>query len=67
MLVFEDKANCLDCQYLHRPNPVEDKFLCLRSLEQITHELDEAILCAGFEDLKIYWAPLFIEETKSYL
>ena len=41
----EPEINCLECQYLHRPNPGEDIYLCLRTLENIIHEIDEYILC----------------------
>ena len=67
MLVFENKVNCLECQHLHRPNPVEDNFICLRNLKRITHELDESVGCDGFEDLKVYWTPQYIERVGTYV
>ena len=51
VLVFETSVCCLECQYLHRPNPVEESFLCLRSLEMVTRELDEPFGCNGFDGL----------------
>lgn len=51
-------ASCIECQHLHRPNPVEDRFMCLRSLETVHHELDEPRGCGGFEELKAFWVPL---------
>ena len=67
LLVFETVVNCLECQYMHRPNPEEDVFICLRSLELIAHEIDDPIQCGGYEDLKLYWSPMFVEETRSYV
>lgn len=57
-LVFEVLGSCLECQHLHRPNPVEDHFVCLRSLVKVVHELDEPQGCGGFEELKALWVPL---------
>ena len=67
VLVIETKVNCLECQYLIRPNPAEDRFVCLRDLTRITNELDELIRCDGFDDLKVQWIPSFIERVGNYV
>jgi hypothetical protein len=67
VLVFEDRVNCLECQYLNRPNPAEDSFVCLRNLERVTRELDEPFGCDGFEELKIYWTPQYVERVGTYV
>jgi hypothetical protein len=64
--VFEDKVNCLECQFLNRPNPVEDVFMCLRSLKMISNELDELIKCGGFDDLKVLWVPSYVKSSGIY-
>ena len=61
LLIPKVKVNCLECQYLHNPNPVEDKYLCLRDLVEIEHELDEWIVCIDFEEIRSYWKPLYLE------
>ena len=61
LLIPNIKVNCLECQHLHNPNPGEDKYLCLRDLAQVKHELDEWIICEGFEEILTYWTPLYIE------
>ena len=62
-LLYETKATCLECQYLHKPNPSEDIYLCLCSLENIQHELDFPIICYDYEDLKQLWNPIYIDEA----
>ena len=59
------KLNCLECQYLHNPNPSEDNYLCLRDFAQIKHELDEWIICEGFEETTSYWKPPYIENQRA--
>ena len=66
VLVIETQVNCLECQYLYRPNPDEDSFLCLRSLKLITHELDAPVVCGGFDELTVYWNPRYIESSGIY-
>lgn len=66
VLVYDTTVCCLECQYLHRPNPDEDSFLCLRSLEAVTHELDEPAGCNGFEEIMAYWVPRFVERLGVY-
>ena len=66
-LLIETKVNCLECQFLYRPNPVEDNFVCLRNLKRITNELDETIMCEGFYELKVYWSPNYIEQNGNYV
>ena len=61
VLVYETTVCCLECQYLHRPNPAEESFLCLKSLEKVSRELDEPAGCNGFDELKSFWAPRFVE------
>ena len=63
----EPEINCLECQYLHRPNPGEDSYLCLRTLENIIHEIDEYILCLKFELIRSYWKPVHINDLKNYV
>ena len=63
---YETKATCLECQQLHRPNPSEDVYLCLCSLENIQHELDFPVICYEYEDMKPFWTPIFIAESLSY-
>jgi hypothetical protein len=65
--VFEDRINCLECQFLHRPNPVENSFVCLRNLKLVIHELDEPVGCEGFEELKVYWTPQYVERVGTYV
>lgn len=67
VLLIETKVNCLECQFLNRPNPAEDRFVCLRDLRMITNELDEPIRCDGFDDLRVHWAPSFIERVGNYV
>ena len=67
VLYVKAMVNCLECQYLHRPNPVEDRFVCLRDLSRITNELDEPIRCDGFDELKVHWIPSFIERVGTYV
>lgn len=57
-LVFGEGCSCLECQHLFRPNPVEDRFICLRSLEVVGHELDLPVECDGFEELLLCWVPV---------
>jgi hypothetical protein len=64
--VFESKGNCLECQYLHRPNPEEDSFICLRNLRVITHELDEPVGCEGFDEIRTFWVPHYIDVYGNY-
>ncbi len=66
-LLIETKVNCLECQFLYKPNPVEESFVCLRSLKRITNELDEPIKCEGFDELKVYWSPRYIERVGNYV
>lgn len=63
---YETEATCLECQYLHRPNPSEDSYLCLCSLEAIQHELDFPVICYNYEDMKQSWNPIYIAENLSY-
>ena len=63
---YETKATCLECQYLHRPNPSEDVYLCLCSLENIQHELDFPVICYDYEDIKQSWMPIYLAETQNY-
>ena len=63
---YETRATCLECQYLHRPNPSEDVYLCLRSLENIQHELDTPVICYDYEDMKQNWTPIYISEVGHY-
>ena len=65
-MIFDSKGNCLECQFLHRPNPDEDKFMCLRNLRAITHELDDNIGCEGFEEITNFWMPQYIEPYGNY-
>ena len=62
----ETKSTCLECQYLHRPNPSEDVYLCLRSLETVQHELDTPVLCFKYENMRSYWTPIYISEVGHY-
>ena len=66
VLIFESKGNCLECQFLHRPNQDEDVFICLKSLKIIAHELDEPIGCEGFEEITNYWMPRYIDVYGNY-
>ncbi len=63
---YETKATCLDCQQLYRPNPSEDVYLCLCSLETIQHELDFPVICYDYEDMRQHWKPIFIAESLGY-
>ena len=67
VLLIEAKVNCLECQFLNRPNPGEDVFMCLRSLKMISNELDEPIKCGGFDDLQVNWSPRYIERVGNYV
>lgn len=67
VLIIETQVNCLECQYLYRPNPDEDIFMCLRSLQMVTHELDEPFVCGGFEELKVHWNPWYVESSGIYI
>ncbi len=64
--VYETKVMCLECQQLHRPNPSEDVYLCLWSLENIQHELDFPVICYDYEDMKPSWKPIYIAENLSF-
>ena len=66
VLVFESKGNCLECQFLNRPNPDEDTFICLKTLKTITHELDDPVGCEGFEEITNYWMPIYLEAYGTY-
>ncbi len=57
-LTHRTGITCLECQHLHRPNPVEDIFMCLRSLRLVEHELDEGVVCGGFDEIAAEWAPV---------
>ena len=59
-------VRCLECMFLHQPNPVEDQYLCLRTLREVRHELDEPIECRGFKLVPYVWVPTFVGKTKSY-
>lgn len=52
--------------FLHQPNPVEDQYLCLRTLREVRHELDEPIECRGFKLVPYVWVPTFVGKAKSY-
>jgi hypothetical protein len=66
-IFFETQVNCLECQYLHRPNPDEDHYLCLRTLEEIFHELDEYMTCFGYAVIETHWKPILVEECQNYI
>ena len=66
-IFIEALVNCLECQYLHRPNPNEDQYLCLRNLEKIIHEIDMQVPCFEFEGIIGYWKPVYLEEYKNYV
>lgn len=66
VFVYETSATCLECQYLHKPNPSEDLYLCLCSLKNIQHELDFPVICYDYEDMKPSWKPIYIAETLNY-
>ncbi len=55
-----NECSCLECQHLFRPNPVEDHFLCLRTLKEVKHELDMPVECDGFEELLLHWTPVYV-------
>jgi hypothetical protein len=63
----ETLISCLECHYLYRPNPDEDHYMCLRTLEKILHELDDSVNCIEFVLLKAYWKPIYITELKNYI
>ncbi len=65
-LVYETTVCCLECQYLHRSNPVEEGFMCLRSLERVTRELDDPSGCNGFDEIEAFWVPRFVERLGVY-
>jgi hypothetical protein len=67
VLYIKAKVNCLECQFLHRPNPDEDVFICLRSLKTVTHELDEPIFCEGFDELRVHWVPSYDNRVGTYV
>ena len=66
MLKLGTRVNCVECQYIHMPNPGEEIFLCLRTMEKIVHEIDESIQCRGFEEIQINWAPKYVEQLGNY-
>ena len=61
------QVSCIECRYLFMPNPDEDHYLCLRTLERIIHELDDVIVCGGYEKIPVVWKPCFIKELYSYM
>ena len=63
----EPQISCLECQYLHRPNPSEDVYLCLRTLESIVHEIDDDVKCLEFELIRAYWKPVYINILRNYV
>jgi hypothetical protein len=66
MLELVTGVNCIECQHLHMPNPVEDNYICLKTLEKLVHELDELIQCQGFEEIQATWIPKYVKECRSY-
>ena len=66
MLKLVTRVNCVECQYLHMPNPVEENFLCLKTMEKVVHELDESIQCQGFIEIQTNWPPKYVEACRSY-
>ncbi len=66
MLELVKGVNCIECQHLHLPNPVEDNYICLRTMEKLVHELDESIQCRGFEEIQALWNPKYVEKYQSY-
>ena len=67
ILFTEARVNCLDCQFLNRPNPTEDIFMCLKTLNNVKHELDEQIRCDGFEVIKMNWELNYIENYGNFM
>lgn len=65
--VDQIKVSCIECQYLHRPNPVEDIYLCLRDLKEIRYEIDDDINCIKFGFIEAEWVPVYLNEYKSYV
>lgn len=61
------QTSCIECQYLHRPNPTEDIYLCLRDLKVISHEIDEYNNCIKFGYIQADWEPIYLNEYKSYI
>lgn len=64
---YEAPGCCLECQFLYQPNPGEDVFVCLRTLDRIMHEIDGEIECCGFEEMWSMWVPEFIAELDCYV
>jgi hypothetical protein len=63
--VFVSKSgiNCLECQHLYQPNPGEEILICLRTLDTISHEIEDVFGCDGFEELKSSWDPVYVPEV----
>jgi hypothetical protein len=66
-IFIEAPVNCLECHYLHRPNPNEDQYLCLRALEKIFHEIDMHMTCIEYEVIRALWKPVYVEEYQNYI
>jgi hypothetical protein len=63
---IELRATCLECQYLHRPNPSEDVYICLCTLETIQHELDFPVICYNYEEIETSWKLVYIAESLNF-
>jgi len=63
----EDWVYCIDCHFLFQPNPEEDIFICLRSLEIIDHGVEEIIKCCGYQEVRNYWKPVFVASLNTYV
>ena len=60
-------TSCIECQYLHRPNPSEDIYICLRDLKEISHEIDENVKCKMFNFIQALWKPIYLKEYKNFI
>jgi len=60
------QISCLECQFLHQPNPEEDELVCLKTLQRVAHEIDCEFECDGFQYISPYWVPVYDSSKGMY-
>ena len=63
---LEGQVCCLECQFLHQPNPEEENVICLRTLLEVVHEIDYEIDCWGFRQIDSFWAPVYVASEDAF-
>lgn len=62
----EAQTSCLECQFLHQPNLDEGYLICLKTLQEIAHEIDYEIDCSGFIQISPDWEPIYVASENAY-